>query len=78
LQKSTQHRNADELRVSALSQFSSQRENSTRLRFNAGKFFAHDDAGAADFATQKNFHAERVFGRIEEPSEAQNARISAK
>ena len=36
------------------------------------------NAGAADFATQKKFHAERVFGRGEEPSKAQNARISAK
>jgi hypothetical protein len=77
-QKSRRCRNAYELRVSAPSQFLSWQENPTRLRFDAGKFFAHDDAGAANFATQKNFHAERVFGRVEEPNEEKNARISAK
>jgi len=32
----------------------------------------------ANFAPRKNFHAECVFGRLEEPKQAQNARISAK
>jgi hypothetical protein len=77
-QKSMQRRNADELRVSALSRFLSRRETPTRQRYLAGKFFAHDGAGAANFATQKKFRAECVFGRGEEPNEAQNARISAK
>ena len=48
-----------------------------RDRF-AVNFFAHDNARAANFAMQKNFRAECVFGRVEAPDEAQNARISAK
>jgi len=54
-QKSAWRGNADELRVSALSQFSSRRENATRQRYLAINFFARDIAGAANFATQNNF-----------------------
>jgi hypothetical protein len=50
----------------------------TRPRSFAANFCAHGTARIANFATQKIFHAECVFGRVEEPNEAQNARISAK
>jgi hypothetical protein len=77
-QKWMQRRNADELRVSALSQFSLRRENSTRQRSIAENFFTRRNADAANFATRKNFRAERVYGRVEGPHATQNARISAK
>jgi hypothetical protein len=48
------------------------------VRSLAANFFARDNARPASFATQKKIRAECVFGRVEEPNEAQNARISAK
>jgi hypothetical protein len=77
-QKSARCRNADELRVSALSEFLPRRESSTRQRYLAGTFFAYDDARAVSSATQKKFCSECVYGRVEGPHAGQNARISAK
>jgi hypothetical protein len=77
-QKSTQRINADGLRVSALSQFFPRRESLTRPRSFAANFCAHGTARTANIAAQKFFHAECVFGCVEAPNEAQNARISAK
>jgi hypothetical protein len=43
------------------------------------RIFSHTTMPAQpNFAAQKIFRAECVFGRVEEPSAAQNARISAK
>jgi len=63
-QKSMQRRNADELRVSTLSQFSSRRENATQQRYFAGNFFARDDAGATNFATQKKFAPDAIMDAL--------------
>jgi hypothetical protein len=73
-----QRENAYGLRVSALSQILLRREMSRRPRQRAASFLAHDNARAANFATQKNFREECIFWRAQEPNEAQNARISAK
>jgi hypothetical protein len=77
-QKSARCRNADELRVSALSQFLPRRESSTRQRYLAGKFFAYDNARAVNSAPQKKFCSECLYGRVAGPDAAQNVRISAK